>query len=130
MPKHGREELRQRLYVGLTIIENVVALVLGPITTDNKIAHGILFGHAHAVEAVIGESAEKAGTGRRNQSISPAAKLGEQIQDASRLRPAERKMATNLGRSVIRNEQSLGPDVVGRRRAELIAPKAKLAAAP
>ena len=86
------------------------------------------------VDAVFAEIAQRAGEARRSPCRGPplfsgavvhvVAKFNVGIERARRLPPAERDVAAEFGADHVADEQRVGVEPIGRKRAELVLPLA------
>ena len=83
--------------------------------------HALLGVAVDGVDSEIGRGGNQAGAVL--QAVGAGAKFGEQVEDVSRLRPAQRPEAAELGAGVVGNQHRVVIERERRLRSELAAPQ-------
>ena len=120
--QHGRQQALQQQHVAFAIAQDLGPIVGGPRTASQDAGDHALLGVAvGAVDSEMRRGGNQAGA--LLQAIGAGAEFGEQVEDESRLRPAQRHEAAELGAGVIGNQHRVGVDRERRLRFKLAAPQ-------
>ena len=98
-------------------------------STQDQVSHFRFLGGTDAIQSVGRKCPDESVASDGRETVGEVAKLGEQIQNARRLRPSERQMAAELRTCEVGDEESVGGRGVRWRGSELVTPQTNLAAA-